>query len=219
MRQASEPGTEHRQTLRTCPGTRATHPAPKYRPTLVDPYRDHLRRRRDEDPAAPVSHLFAEIRELGYPGSLNLLHKYINQGRVEADRPALSPRRLARYLLTHPDHLKDHQRERIEAATAACPQMTAVTGLVHTFAALLRPAEENAGQLSMWIDAAQAEGLPHLHAFTRGLERDRDAVNAALTYCHHNGGTEGVNNKTKLIKRQMYGRAGFALLRHRILLG
>lgn len=193
--------------------------APKYRPTLVDPYRDHLRRRRDEDPAAPVSHLFAEIRELGYPGSLNLLHKYINQGRVEADRPALSPRRLARYLLTHPDHLKDHQRERIEAATAACPQMTAVTGLVHTFAALLRPAEENAGQLSMWIDAAQAEGLPHLHAFTRGLERDRDAVNAALTYCHHNGGTEGVNNKTKLIKRQMYGRAGFALLRHRILLG
>ncbi len=35
----------------------------------------------------------------------------------------------------------------------------------------------------------------------------------------HNGGTEGVNNKTKLIKRQMYSRAGFPLLRHRILLG
>ncbi|MEU5910641.1 transposase, partial [Micromonospora sp. NPDC047527] len=48
---------------------------------------------------------------------------------------------------------------------------------------------------------------------------DRDAVNAALTYPFHNGGTEGVNTKTKLIKRQMYGRAGFALLRHRILLG
>ncbi|EST27565.1 hypothetical protein N566_23285 [Streptomycetaceae bacterium MP113-05] len=61
--------------------------------------------------------------------------------------------------------------------------------------------------------------LPHLHAFTRGLERDRAAVNAALTLPHHNGGTEGVNNKTKLIKRQMYGRADFPLLRHRILLG
>jgi transposase len=35
---------------------------------------------------------------------------------------------------------------------------------------------------------------------------------------HHNGRTEGVNTKTKMIKRQMYGRAGFALLRHRILL-
>jgi hypothetical protein len=58
----------------------------------------------------------------------------------------------------------------------------------------------------------------HLHTFTRGLGLDRDAVNAALTHPFHNGGTEGVNTKTKLIKRQMYGRAGFALLRHRILL-
>ncbi|GIG93051.1 hypothetical protein Pen02_79870 [Plantactinospora endophytica] len=61
--------------------------------------------------------------------------------------------------------------------------------------------------------------LPHLHTFTRGLGLDCDAVNAALTHPFHNGGTEGVNTKTKLIKRQMYGRAGFALLRHRILLG
>lgn len=85
--------------------------APKYRPTLVDPYRDHLRRRREQDPAVPVLHLLREIKELGYRGSSNLLHKYINQGRVEAERPALSPRRLARYLLTHPDHRKEHQCE------------------------------------------------------------------------------------------------------------
>jgi len=51
------------------------------------------------------------------------------------------------------------------------------------------------------------------------LEKDRAAVDAALTLPHHNGGTEGVNNKTKLIKRLMYGRASFPLLRHRILLG
>lgn len=66
---------------------------------------------------------------------------------------------------------------------------------------------------------ARAEGLPHLHAFTRGLEFDRHAVDAALTLSFHNGRTEGVNTKTKMIKPQMYGRAGFALLRHRILLG
>jgi hypothetical protein len=46
-----------------------------------------------------------------------------------------------------------------------------------------------------------------------------EGAGAALTHPFHNGGTEGVNTKTKLIKRQMYGRAGFALLRHRILLG
>jgi transposase len=52
---------------------------------------------------------------------------------------------------------------------------------------------------------------------TRGLDYDRAAINAALTLPFHNGGTEGVNTKTKMIKRQMYGRAGFPLLRHRIL--
>jgi transposase len=72
--------------------------------------------------------------------------------------------------------------------------------------------------LTTWIEQAQAEDLPHLHAFTHGLELDRHAVDAALTQPFHNGRTEGVNTKTKMIKRQMYGRAGFPLLRHRILL-
>ena len=47
--------------------------APQYRPTLVDPYRDHLRRRRAEEPGVPVQLLLREIRELGYQGSSNLL--------------------------------------------------------------------------------------------------------------------------------------------------
>ncbi|MER6274466.1 hypothetical protein [Streptomyces sp900105755] len=76
--------------------------APRYRPTLVDPYRDHLRRRRLENPAVSVAHVLKEIRELGYTGSSNLLVRCISQGRVEAGRPALSPRRLARYLSPAP---------------------------------------------------------------------------------------------------------------------
>ncbi|MGW1530209.1 transposase, partial [Streptomyces sp. NPDC002159] len=66
---------------------------------------------------------------------------------------------------------------------------------------------------------ARAADLPHLHAFTQGLDRDLDALIAALTLPYSNGPTEGVNTKTKRIARQMHGRAGFALLHHRILLG
>jgi transposase len=193
--------------------------APQYRPTLVDPYRDHLRRRREQDPAVGATQLLAEIRELGYTGTLNLLYRYITQGRVEADRPALSPRRLTRYLLTAPAQLKDPQRALVNTLTGACPQMTALAGFIGSFAALLAPAGGNDDRLDSWIAEVRTTDLPHLHTFTRGLGLDRDAVNAALTHPFHNGGTEGVNTKTKLIKRQMYGRAGFALLRHRILLG
>ena len=193
--------------------------APRYRATMVDPYRDHLRARRAADPAVPVWQLLAEIREQGYPGSMNLLYRYITQGRVEADRPHLSPRRVTRLLLTRPDALSDSQQTLLAGLTAACPEMTSLTALIGSFAALLQPDPANEARLGDWAETARASDLPHLHAFTRGLDLDKQAVIAAVTLPFHNGRTEGVNTKTKMIKRQMYGRAGFTLLRHRILLG
>jgi transposase len=149
---------------------------------------------------------------------MNLLVRYITQGRVEGDRPPISPRRLTSLMLTHPDHLTDAQRERWHELTTACPEMIDLTTLVGSFAALLRPREGNSARLDAWIAATRAADLPHLHTFARVLELDREAVHAAVTMPYHNGGTEGVNTKTKRIMRQMHGRAGFTLLRHRILL-
>ena len=99
--------------------------ARQYRPTLVDPYRHHLRKRRAEEPGAPVLQLLREIRELGYPGSRTLLVQYIAQGLAEADRPHLSPRRAARLLLTRPDVLTPGQQKVLTVLTATCPEMTA----------------------------------------------------------------------------------------------
>jgi transposase len=192
--------------------------APRYRATLVDPYRDHLRARRAEDPAVPVHQLLAEIREQGYTGSMNLLYRYITQGRVEADRPHLSPRRVARMLLTRPGALTGSQQALLAKLTGACPEMTSLASLVRDFAALLRPDPGNQARLSEWACTARAADLPNVHSFARGLDLDAQAVIAAVTLPFHNGRTEGVNTRTKMIKRQMYGRAGFTLLRHRILL-
>ncbi|MBW8705672.1 hypothetical protein MBT84_39300 [Streptomyces sp. MBT84] len=192
---------------------------PKYRASLVDPYREHLRTRRAEDPSVPVKHLFEEIKALGFTGCLNLLHKYINQGRADADRSHISPRRFARILLTRPDNLKAGQHELLAKLTAACSEMIQLATVIRDFAPLLTPHTDNADALTRWIAQVRAADLPHLHAFTRGLDRDLDAVIAGLTLPYSNGPTEGVNTKTKRIARQMHGRAGFALLRHRILLG
>jgi transposase len=192
---------------------------PKYLASLVDPYREHLRTRRAENPAVPVQHLFEEIKALGFTGCLNLLHKYINQGRADADRSHISPRRLARMLLTRPDNLKTEHHDLLARLTAACPEMTQLAAHIADFAQFLTPREGNADGLSRWIVQVRATDLPHLLSFTRGLDRDRDAVIAALTLPYSNGPTEGVNTKTKRIARQMHGRAGFTLLRHRILLG
>jgi hypothetical protein len=193
--------------------------APAYRPTLVDPYREHLRRRRAQEPAVSAQRLLAEIKALGYTGSLNLLYRYITQGRVESEHSVLSPRRVTRLLVSNPENLSTSHRALAAKLAAACPEMTALAHLTTAFAHLLHPHQGNAARLEDWITAVRAVDLPHLQAFTRGLDFDKDAVRAALTLPFHNGGTEGVNTKTKRIMRQMHGRAGFALLRHRILLG
>jgi hypothetical protein len=192
---------------------------PRYRPTLVDPYRDHLRARRAEQPGVPITQLLREIRELGYPGSANLLTRYLNQGRAEDKQQHLSPRRAARLLLSRPDNLTDRQRDRLNRLASACPEIAALRGLVAVFAVLLKPDPSNPARLRGWMHSTRGVDLPHVHSFVRGLNQDIDAVSAALTLPHHNGRTEGVNTRTKMIKRQMYGRAGFPLLRHRILLG
>ena len=193
--------------------------AAQYRPTLVDPYRDYLRKRRAEEPGVPVQQLLREIRERGYPGSSNLLVRYLNQGRADAERPHIAPRKATQILLTNPDNLPGDQRETAGRLSGACPEMTALSRLIGKFAAMLDPDPANEGKLLQWIGEARTADLPHLHSFTRGLELDINAATAAVTLTHHNGRTEGVNNKTKMIKRQMFGRAGFELLRHRILLG
>lgn len=192
--------------------------APSYRPTIVAPYRDHLRERRQADPAIPVTHLLREIRELGYTGSANLLVRYLNQGRAEGDRPVTTPRHASRLLLTDPENLRPKETALLKKITTACPEMTALADLVRGFAALLKPAEGNDVKLTEWIAAARAATMPHLRSLTNGLGIDQAAVDAGLTLPNHNGRTEGVNTRTKRIMRQMHGRAGFDLLRHRILL-
>ncbi|MFC9399384.1 ISL3 family transposase, partial [Streptomyces sp. NPDC057027] len=180
--------------------------APVYRACLVDPYRDHLRKRRTEDPAVPVTHLLAEIREQGYTGSANLLVRYINQGRVEADHAALSPRKVTGLLTRHPDRLDEDQHTLRDQLAHACLEMAVPAGQIHAFADLLIPREGNAEKLPAWITRTRSADLPFLHSFANGLERDRAAVDASLTLPRHNGRTEGTHTKTKLLKRLMYGR-------------
>jgi transposase len=59
--------------------------------------------------------------------------------------------------------------------------------------------------------------MPILGRFPRGLREDLVAVKAGLTLAWSNGVTEGRIHRLKLVKRQGYGRAGFALLRQRVL--
>lgn len=165
--------------------------------------------------------LLAEIRAMGYTGSPNLLVRYLEQGRAELPLADPSVRRLTSWIMTDPDHLTSEQHAHRDKLTSDCPEMTALNGHVAAFAQLLAHHQHPGGKpaaLHAWIEAVAADDLPALHSFVQGLLKDRAAVQSGLDLPYSNGATEGVNNKTKLLKRQTYGRAGFALLRQRILL-
>lgn len=95
------------------------------------------------------------------------------------------------------------------------PEIVTMNTLMKGFNALLR--EGRAEDFQTWSADAIASGLPEMKRFCEGLERDRAAVLAAIELPWSNGQVEGQVHRLKLIKRQMYGRAAFPLLRSRVL--
>ena len=118
--------------------------------------------------------------------------------------------------MTRPAELPEPDRGHLEDLLAGCPALGVLAEHVRAFADLLTT--RRGADLEDWMTAVEASDLPALHAFVRGLRKDLDAVVAGLTLPYSNGPSEGANTKFKLLKRQMYGRAGFALLRQRVLL-
>jgi transposase len=123
-----------------------------------------------------------------------------------------SSRQAARLLMIDAESLDDAERTFVAALTAASPEIRAARELAGTFAGLIK-ARDAAG-LEPWLEAAQG-GV--LRGFADGLRRDLPAVRAALTSPWSTGPVEGHITRLKLLKRQMYGRAKFDLLRRRVL--
>jgi hypothetical protein len=155
---------------------------PKYRPTLVDPYRDHLRRRLAEQPGVAVTGLLTEIRDLGYSGSANLLVRYLNQGRADADRTPPSPRRLVSWLMSRPEDLPGDRRRHLDDLIARCPHLTTLADRVREFAGLLTGRRGH--HLDAWMTTVDADELTRTARLrprsAHGPARRRGRIDPAL---------------------------------------
>ncbi|MFE9313264.1 transposase [Streptomyces sp. NPDC006706] len=129
-------------------------------------------------------------------------------------RKAPSVRDVTGWLTRRPDRLDDDQERQLKAILARCPELDRAAGHVRAFAELMN--NRQGQDLGKWIERVQADDLPALHGFVNGLGQDRDAVVAGLSLS--SGAVEGHNNKIKMLKRQMFGRANLDLLRKRVLL-
>lgn len=204
------------------PGELLTASAPAQRPTVLDGHTDYLRQRWDQG-CHDAARLAAELKARGYRGSVKTVRRYLQpfrDGITPPTRPA-SPavRDVTRWICTRPDRLADDDKARLGEILARSAPLAATAGHVAAFAAMLTGRTGTRAALTEWLNTVDAADLPHLRSFTAGIRRDLDAVINGLTMPDNSGPVEGTVNKIKYLKRQMFGRANFDLLRIRVLHG
>ena len=119
--------------------------------------------------------------------------------------------------MTRPDHLDPVGAADLASLLQASPRLAAAAAHVRSFAAIMT-SRQGLLYLEDWLTQLETDDQPQLHSFARGIRRDQDAVTAGLALPYSSGPLEGRNCKTKHIKRLMYGRANFDLLRKMALL-
>jgi transposase len=190
-------------------------------PSPLDPYKPYLGRQWAEG-RRNATVLLTEIRSQGYRGSYRVLAAYLRPFRTAGTLPPAAPappkaRDIARWILTAPDNLDDDGKRELDRARGKCPHLDALARHVAGFAKMLTGLHGD--RLDDWLAAVEADqGQPDLRSFARGIRRDYHAVRNGLTLPYSSGAVEGNNCKIKHIKRIMYGRANFDLLRKMALL-
>jgi transposase len=192
--------------------------------SLALPFESYLRKRWSE---GQTNHkeLWREIKEQGFTGSsqsvYRLVSKYPKDSGAENLPPTLVVRiwsaRKVSLLLSKPFENQDEETQNyLRAFYRRCPDANKASQLARKFKEMTDKLRKK--RLGPWINNVLDSGIPALKNFAKGLLQDFDAVKAAVSLKWSNGQVEGQVNRLKNIKRQMYGRASFKLLRKRVLM-
>jgi transposase len=201
--------------------------APDVRPrrkqqSAFDPYAPYVLKRW-QDGEHNGTRLWKEIAAQGYPGSRRMVYRFLKTLKKIEVKPTAEAHQVIQSTSTaavclfmrHPDKLEEGEHMDLVALRQSHPDLETAYRLAQDFLHMVRKLEGE--RLDIWLAQVQASELPKLYSFAHGVERDKAAVQAGLTLAINNGQVEGYVTRIKLIKRMLYGKAGFALLRQRVL--
>lgn len=195
---------------------------------VLAPYEAYLRQRWQE--GCHNSHqLWREICDQGYDGSRRTVTRFLSDLRQDTQegvaigredspftrRRGPAARDVLSALLRPEDQRSTMERQYLEQVRAEAPDLAITETIVQEFLTMVR--NRGGERLDTWMERVAQQGCAALRRFADGLRDDLDAVRAGLTEIWSNGITEGHVHRLKLVKRQCYGRAGFATLRARVL--
>lgn len=175
------------------------------------------------------------LKQKGYKGGERTLGRYISQLReaqglpprrvqnskdlprvIDLQLPPLTARRVSYLLLKREENRDVEEQKLLSLLVAEHPDLARAVELAESFLQLLR--QHRADAFDDWLMNAIKSPLKPFKTFAAGLFEDYAAVKLSLTSDVSNGAVEGLNNRLKMLKRQMYGRAGLELLSKRFIL-
>jgi transposase len=172
--------------------------------------------------------LTRQLKSQGFTGSYHTVRRFVSQWQAAKGDPQANPTRPTRairrpsaravawMLLKDPGQRKPEDQRFLEILWQRRPELKLAGDLALEFRHMLH--DRNLEALEGWLGRTHEPIVPSgLTGFADGLKHDYEAVKAAFIMTWSNGQVEGQVNRLKLIKRQMYGRAGFDLLRQRVL--
>ena len=196
----------------------------KQREGKLEPFREKIFQWKVE--GLTYREIHKRIRAEGYTGTQDAIRGFISkEQRIRRDLHAaaggepveyIDKKWMIRLLYKPIEKIKGITPAQLAAIFTDYPLAESVINLVGEFKSLLKAKDPDA--FISWMDKTAAVNIPELDAFTGGLKQDIDAVMNAISTDYSNGLVEGTINKIKVIKRIMYGRCRFDLLRNKCLL-
>jgi hypothetical protein len=167
--------------------------------------------------------IYREIKQQGYTGSERTVYRYLEPLKQAEVKASVDVHRITKFtantavwlFIRDRQTLDEIEKQDLERFCLASPQLSLAYQLAHDFLVIVRKREGH--RLDEWLQHVARSGLPELQSFASGVEKDKEAVRVGLPLAINNGMVEGHVTKLKLIKRQGSGRAGFPLLRQRVL--
>jgi transposase len=172
-----------------------------------------------------IAQLHRELVAAGHPLTYRNVYRQLIRSLPEGRKhpttvdqlppPPVLARQAVFLFLRRPEELEAEDQATLALLRALHPEVDQTYELVQQFTRMLRT--RTGEQLDDWLTHVRTSKIRELQGFVAGVERGKKAVKAGLTLPASNGVVEGKVNKLKLIKRMGYGRAGFPLLRQRVL--
>ena len=165
--------------------------------------------------------IFVELKKYGYSGSESLIRNFIskiNHQVIKIDNSKteqIKRKHLISLLYKDIDKVKSITDKQLNKVFEIYPELITVYEVSKKFKELLMG--QKIDMLNNWIINTLALGIPELASFINGINRDIEAVENAIKYKYSNGLAEGTVNEIKVIKRIMYGRCGFDLIKRKVL--